>query len=128
MAVSRAAVERAGLLDEELFAYVEDVDWSLRSAPPGFAVVFVPGRASCLHKGSASTGGERVDDEALLLDPQHDRVSERDRPLPPGLRSLRRGVVVATHLAQAASHERRREAARPCSTAGATPRGRAGPR
>jgi hypothetical protein len=28
-------------------------------------------------------------------------VVERDRPLPPGLRALRRGVVVASHLAQA---------------------------
>ena len=30
VAVSRAAAEAAGLLDEELFLYVEDVDWSLR--------------------------------------------------------------------------------------------------
>ena len=30
MAVSRAAIEAAGLLDEELFLYAEDLEWSLR--------------------------------------------------------------------------------------------------
>ncbi len=43
MAVSRAAIEAAGLLDEELFLYAEDLEWSLRIAEAGFAVVYVPG-------------------------------------------------------------------------------------
>ena len=42
MAVSRPAIEAAGLLDEDLFAYVEDVDWSLRIREAGFACAFVP--------------------------------------------------------------------------------------
>ena len=34
MLVPRAALERVGLLDEALFAYAEDVDWSLRARAP----------------------------------------------------------------------------------------------
>ena len=120
MAVSRAAIDRAGLLDERLFAYVEDVDWSLRIRAAGFAVVFVPD-AVVLHQGSASTGGSASTTNALLLDAQHDRRRRARLPAAARLRSLRRGVVVATHLAQAASHRAApRGAPGPCSTAGAT--------
>jgi hypothetical protein len=38
-------------------------------------------------------------------------IIERVRPLPPGLRSLRRGIVVGAHLAQSLSHPDRRAAA-----------------
>ena len=58
MAVSRAAIERAGLLDESLFAYAEDTEWCLRIRAAGFGVVFVPD-ARVWHVGSASTGGLR---------------------------------------------------------------------
>jgi GT2 family glycosyltransferase len=110
MAVSRIAAEQVGLLDEGLFAYVEDVDWSLRMQAAGFAVVFVPD-AVVRHRGSASTGGA-ASTAALYYSARNTiAVCERARPLPRGLRALRRGVVVATHLAQAASHPRRREAA-----------------
>ena len=57
MAVSRAAIEAVGLLDEELFAYVEDVDWSLRVRAAGFEVLFVPD-ARAWHAVGGSTGGE----------------------------------------------------------------------
>jgi hypothetical protein len=110
MAVSRTAAERVGLLDEDLFAYVEDVDWSLRMRAAGFAVVLVPD-AVVRHKGSASTGGV-VSTAGLYYSARNTIVvAERSRQLPIGLRGLRRGVVVATHLLQAASHPRRREAA-----------------
>ena len=56
MAVSREAIERAGLLDDDLFAYVEDVDWSLRIREAGFECVFVPA-ARAAHALTASTGG-----------------------------------------------------------------------
>jgi GT2 family glycosyltransferase len=107
MAVSRAAIESAGLLDERLFAYVEDVDWCLRIHAAGFAIVFVP-LARVRHHGGASTGG-RVSPSALYYNARNTlAVSERHRPLPRGLRALRRGVVVGTHLLQA----RRGDAAR----------------
>jgi hypothetical protein len=99
MAVSRAAVERAGLLDEELFAYVEDVEWSLRIRAAGFKVVYVPD-AVVVHKGSASTGGA-ASTANLYYDTRNTiAVCERYAPLPPGLRALRRAVIVGSHLAQ----------------------------
>lgn len=111
MAVSWAAVERAGLLDPELFAYVEDVEWSLRIRRAGLAVVFVPG-ARARHKGSAATGG-RASTANLYYDTRNTiAVAERHAPLPPGLRGLRRGVVAGAHLAQALSHPSRAEAMR----------------
>jgi GT2 family glycosyltransferase len=110
MAVSRAAAERAGLLDEKLFAYAEDVEWSLRARQAGFGVIFVPA-ARVRHTGSASTGGG-VSPTSLYYDTRNTIVvCERYRPLPPGLRALRRLVVVGAHLAQAASLPRRRAAA-----------------
>jgi len=110
LAVSRAAVERAGLLDERLFAYVEDVEWSLRIRRAGFRIVLVPD-AVVVHKGSASTGG-RASTANLYYDTRNTiAVVERYRPLPEPLRTLRRVVVVAMHLAQAGTHPHRRAAA-----------------
>lgn len=110
MAVSRAAVERAGLLDEELFAYVEDVEWCLRIRRAGFAVVFVPD-ARVWHRVSASTGGAGSA-ASLYYDTRNSLVvCERYRPLPPPLRGLRRASVVGAHLVQAARLPNRREAA-----------------
>jgi GT2 family glycosyltransferase len=111
LAVSRRAVDSAGVLDESLFAYAEDVDWSLRIRQAGFAVVLVPG-AVVRHRGSASTGG-RASTANLYYDTRNTIVvCERFAALPPGLRALRRGVVVGTHLLQAALHPTPRAAAR----------------
>jgi GT2 family glycosyltransferase len=100
LAVSRVAVERVGLLDESLFAYVEDVDWSLRMRAAGFAVVFVPD-AKVWHVGSASTGGAASTANLYYATRNTLAVVERHRPLPPGLRGARRAVVVGTHLLRA---------------------------
>ena len=72
MAVSRAAIEAAGLLDEELFLYAEDLEWSLRIAEAGFAVVYVP-EARVRHRVSAASGRRRLADDELLRDAQHAR-------------------------------------------------------
>ncbi len=109
LAVSRAAVEAAGPFDESLFAYVEDVEWSLRIRAAGFAVVLVPD-ARVWHRGSASTGGA-ASTANLYYDTRNTiAVCERHRPLPRGLTALRRGVVVGAHLLQAAGRPHRREA------------------
>jgi hypothetical protein len=68
--------------------------------------------AVVLHRGSASTGGEASTAKLYYSTRNTIAVSERARPLPWGLRGLRRGVVVGTHLAQALSHPRRSEAMR----------------
>lgn len=53
---TRAAVESIGLLDEQLFAYFEDMDWCLRARRAGYDVVVAPG-ARVRHLGEGSTGG-----------------------------------------------------------------------
>ena len=111
LAVSRPAAERAGLLDESFFLYVEDVEWSLRVRAAGFAVVLVPG-ARVRHKGSAASGGA-ASTTNLYYDTRNTiAVSERHAPLPPGLSGLRRLVVVGAHLVQALSHPARPAAIR----------------
>ena len=56
MLVPRSAFERVGDLDESLFAYAEDVDWSLRARAIDLRIVVVP--ASVVrHRVSAATGG-----------------------------------------------------------------------
>jgi GT2 family glycosyltransferase len=101
MAVSRKAIERAGMLDDALFAYVEDVDWSVRIRRAGFGVWLVPD-AVARHRVSASTGGERGSTHALYYGVRHSIVvCERHRPLPPPLRWLRRQAILTIFMAQA---------------------------
>ena len=101
VAVSRSLLEAVGPLEEELFAYVEDVDWSLRARRAGFDVVFVPD-AIAWHHVSASTGGERGSAHVLYYGVRNTIVvSERHRPLPQPLKALRRGLVWALFMGQA---------------------------
>jgi GT2 family glycosyltransferase len=101
MAVSRTAIERCGLLDEELFAYVEDLDWSVRIRRAGFALLFVPD-AVAWHLVSASTGGEMVSTHNLYYGARNTLVSaERERRLGPLGSAGRRAVILATFAAQA---------------------------
>ena len=72
LAVSREAIDRVGLLDEELFAYLEDVDWCLRIRDAGLRVVFVPTAAGVASRLGLHGRG-RLDDEPLLPLPQHAR-------------------------------------------------------
>jgi hypothetical protein len=112
MAVSRAAIDAAGLLDEELFAYVEDVDWSLRIRAAGFACVFVPS-ARAIHALSASTGGERASTAPLYYGTRNTiRVCERHRPLGPIGTRLRRASIAAAFAARAGLVLRSRAALR----------------
>jgi len=54
--MSRIALEDIGLLDEEFFAYHEDVDWCCTAREKGYRIVYVPS-AMLPHKGSRSAGG-----------------------------------------------------------------------
>ena len=92
MAISREAVQAAGLLDEELFAYVEDVDWALRVRAAGLEVVFAPA-ARGWHRVSAATGGEARSTHTLYYGVRNTvTVLERHRPLGRAGTWLRRGV------------------------------------
>lgn len=53
--VRRAAIEAAGLLDEQFFLYFEDVDWGVRLNQAGWPIVFVPTTA-IVHIGGGSVG------------------------------------------------------------------------
>jgi GT2 family glycosyltransferase len=102
MAVSRALTEAVGLFDEDLFAYVEDVDWSLRAREAGFEVLLVP-KARAWHRVAASSGGAASSATSMYYGVRNTIiVCERHRPLPLGLRELRRAVVAGTFAARAA--------------------------
>ena len=108
MLISRSAIERVGLLDETLFAYREDLDWSLRAKACRRHILVVP--ASVVrHKVSASSGGESSP-TSLYYDTRNGIVvAERHAPLGAVRTRLRRGVSVLAHAAQALlSHDRRR--------------------
>jgi hypothetical protein len=105
MAVSRAAIATVGLLDEELFAYAEDLDWCLRIRSAGFAVVYVP-QARVRHRVSAASGGAGSPTTRYYETRNMLAVAERHRPLPRGLNGARRVLVVAPRVLQAAPRPR----------------------
>ena len=100
LAVSREAIERSGLLDEELFAYLEDVDWCLRIREAGLRVVFVPS-ARAWHRVSASTGGPSSPTSLRYHCRNTLAVSERHRSLGRARGAVRQGIVLSTHALQA---------------------------
>ncbi len=112
MAISRDAVDAAGLLDDELFAYVEDVDWALRVRDAGFEIVFAP-RARAWHGVSASTGGEKASTHTLYYGVRNTvTVLERRRPLGVAGTALRRASILATFSLHALTRANRRAALR----------------
>jgi GT2 family glycosyltransferase len=105
MAVSRAAIDAAGLLDEELFLYAEDLEWCLRIQAAGFAVVYVPA-ARVRHRVSAASGGAGSPTASYYEARNVLAVVERHRPLPRGLTAARRALVVAPRVMLAARRPR----------------------
>jgi len=106
LAVSREAINRVGLLNEELFAYLEDVDWCLRIRDAGMRVVFVPSMQSW-HRVSASTGGAASTTSLYYHCRNTLAVCERRVPLTRGHTGVRRAAIVGTHLVQALAHPKR---------------------
>jgi len=54
MMVTRRAIERVGLLDEDYFMYMEDMDWCWRFTQAGFEVHYDPGCTVTHLKGQSS--------------------------------------------------------------------------
>jgi GT2 family glycosyltransferase len=54
--IKRAVLEEVGLLDETLFLYYDDLDYSLRARGAGYRLLMVP-QARMWHKVAASAGG-----------------------------------------------------------------------
>jgi GT2 family glycosyltransferase len=112
MAISREAIDAAGLLADDLFAYVEDVDWALRVRDAGFEIVFAPG-ARAWHSISASTGGVKVSTHTLYYGVRNTvTVLERRRPLGRIGTTLRRAAILATFVLHALTRTNRLEALR----------------
>jgi len=111
MLVPRAALERAGLLDERYFFLYEDVEWSLRMRRAGLRTYVAP-RAHVLHKVAATQGGEHSVSSAyygarnqLLLGSEHAPLS--------GLAAMRRELgTVLVHLARSRRSPQRLASAR----------------
>ncbi len=106
MLFTAAVAERVGLFDEELFAYAEDTDWSLRARRAGLHPIVVP--ASVVHHAvSASSGGESSPGSIYYALRNTLVVSERWAPRGAVGTWMRRLEAVAAHLAQALRSGRR---------------------
>ncbi len=53
-----AAIAEVGMLDEDLFAYHDDVDWSVRFRAAGYRIVYA-GHVSILHRGGGTSDPRR---------------------------------------------------------------------
>jgi GT2 family glycosyltransferase len=128
MLFTAAVSERVGLFDEDLFAYAEDTDWSLRAQRAGLHSVIVP--ASVVrHAVSASSGGESSPASIYYSLRNSLVVAERWAPLGAVRTWLRRLEAVAAYSAQALLSGRRADGLRAVRDAWRDfRRGRLGPR
>jgi GT2 family glycosyltransferase len=100
MLVPRAVLDRVGAFDEDLFAYYEDADWSLRARAAGLRIFVVPA-SRVWHRVSAASGGASSP-RTLYFGARNAMVAaERHAPLGPIGTWRRRAVILAAHLAQA---------------------------
>jgi GT2 family glycosyltransferase len=96
MALSREAITAVGSLDDDLFAYVEDVDLCVRVRRRGLEVLLVPA-ARAWHGVSASGGGENVSTHPLYYGARNTIVvCERHAPLGRVGKTLRRLVIAGS--------------------------------
>lgn len=58
MLVSRKAIDKVGLLDEDYFMYGEDIDWCYRIKQAGFQIIYYP-KVRIFHYKKASGIGKR---------------------------------------------------------------------
>lgn len=97
MLLSRTALDRVGLFDEEYFFAFEDIDWCLRARAAGLGVAVVLG-ARARHVGS-QTIGRRSPDRLYYATRNHLRLTEKLRPLQGAAHWQRRGAILLLNLA-----------------------------
>jgi GT2 family glycosyltransferase len=108
MLVPREVLEKVGLFDDDLFAYSEDTDWSLRACEAGYRLYVAPA-SKVWHKVSAASGGESSPVTLYYNLRNTIVVCERHAPLGWFGTHRRRTVLFAAHLAQASLSQRKRE-------------------
>jgi GT2 family glycosyltransferase len=108
MLIPRSSFDLVGLLDEKLFAYQEDTDWSLRAREAGLRLLVVPA-ARIRHQVSATTGGEGSPTALYYSVRNTLEVCERHAPLGWLGTRRRRLVILLVHAAQALLGRGRRE-------------------
>jgi GT2 family glycosyltransferase len=104
--VPAGTIAELGLFDEELFAYAEDADWSLRAREAGHELLVVPA-ARVWHHVSSATGGEGSAGALYYSVRNVLAVCERHAPLGRIGTWRRRAVVVGAHTAMALRHPSR---------------------
>lgn len=60
---SREIIEKAGLLDENIFMYGEELEWCFRIKKSGLNIVYTPAANILHHKGASSAGAEGIIEE-----------------------------------------------------------------
>jgi GT2 family glycosyltransferase len=111
MLMPGGALERVGLLDESLFAYAEDVEWSVRARAAGLRILVVP--ASVVHhRVSAATGGAASPDSLYYALRNGLVVAERTAPVGRVGAVRRRVEATAAFTVQALRSRRRADGLR----------------
>jgi GT2 family glycosyltransferase len=75
--IRREALERIGLLDDEYFAYHEEVDWCFRARQAGFEIWYQP-LSRIWHHGSRST----IDASRTAPAPRESDIPQLENPMP----------------------------------------------
>ncbi len=102
--ITRDCYERIGVFDESLFMYCEDLEYSLRAIKAGFSVLLVP-ESVVYHHVSVSTG-EKAPDPVYYSTRNMIVTMDRHLPLPMGLQTLRRLLIVAGQMYYVAKRPR----------------------
>jgi GT2 family glycosyltransferase len=102
----RSALDAVGLLDEDFFAFYEDLDWSLRAQLAGFSCRYVPS-AVAYHRGSATVGKDGAGFMSYHTWRNGIWMVTKDYPLPLLLLYLPRIVFGQLRNLQIATRERK---------------------
>jgi GT2 family glycosyltransferase len=111
MLMPAAALAQIGLMDPDLFLYLEDTDWSLRFRAAGYRVL-VAGDALLWHRVSAAGGGKGNVNSHYYETRNTLVVCSRHAPLSRPRAALREAECVFTHLVHVRSSPQPLRAAR----------------
>jgi N-acetylglucosaminyl-diphospho-decaprenol L-rhamnosyltransferase len=81
MLVSRSFVEKAGVMQEDYFLYVEEIEWCLRAGKAGLRFGLAPEARVLHHKGTTTGGVSRVSERGRMpvyLDERNKILATRD--------------------------------------------------